>query len=73
MFAIARYSPSYEKLKALIAFLRESVSAGIDCSFLHSLASGDCPSTYPFTQIEHIHNGVLASRCKIPREDVSVC
>lgn len=73
MFAIARYSPSYEKLKALMAFLRESISGGIDCSVLHSLASGDRPSTYPFTQIEHVHNGVIASRRKIPREDVNVC
>lgn len=65
--AIARYSPSCEKLRAFIAFLKmdQNGSQASACSGQDLLAGCDCTGAYPFCEVEHIDNGVISPGCKI--------
>jgi hypothetical protein len=65
--AIARYSPSCEKLRAFIAFLknRGNEYPNAHCSAQDLLARCDCTSAYPLRQVKHIDNGVISPGCEI--------
>jgi hypothetical protein len=65
--AMARYSPSWEKLRAFIAFLenRDEEYPNLCCSVRNLLARCDCTSAYPFGQVKHIDNGVVSPGCEI--------
>lgn len=65
LLAIAKYSPSNEKLNALMAYLVMCVRFRKADSSLNVLACVYCPCTYPFVQVKDVHNRIVPPRSEI--------
>jgi hypothetical protein len=67
LLAMARYSPSWEKLRALIAFLGgdELVISVVPLVGTDVLAGGDGAGAYPLGELKHVDDRVVTPGSKI--------
>lgn len=72
----ARYSPSYEKLIELILCLGEGEDGEGELAYGPEagdvLGGGYCLCRDPVLQVEQIHDGIYAARCKVSSTKVNL-